>query len=419
MNVVDVAMVGRVSDTALASVAAGNVYLFSILIFCIGLLLVLDPLIAQAVGAGDRDDVALHLQRGLWLACALSLPAVLFALPAGPLLRLLKQQEEVVPIAAGYVHASIPGILPFLAALPLRQTLQALSRTRAIVWTVLFANAVNVVLDLAWIHGWFGFTASGAVGCAWATSVCRGLLVVGLLTLGWRELRPHLRPLRPAARDIGGIWRMLVRGAPLGGAHLLEYGAFMATTLMMGHISTQAGAGHQVAIILASLSFMVPLGVSSAAAVRVGYAVGRGDAPGARVAAALPLAGTVLIMSLFAALFLGAPRALATIYTDESEVLAVAAALIPLAGVFQLADGLQVVASGVLRGLGDVRTPLLVHLLGFWVIGLPLGAFLSFGCDVGVTGPWWGLVAGLSVGATILTVRVPLLLRQQISRLPA
>jgi MATE family multidrug resistance protein len=199
---------------------------------------------------------------------------------------------------------------------------------------------------------------------------------------------------------------MLRLGAPIGVQFGLEFGAFGAIGVLMGWLGTLAMAGHQVALNLASLTFMVPLGISQATAVLVGQGVGREDPPGARRAAG---AGIILggaFMAGTAALFLLFPELLSRIYTVDPEVVAVAVLLIPLAGVFQIFDGLQVVASGVLRGVGDTRSPMIVNLLGFWCIGMPISLWLGFRAGVGPVGLWWGLVAGLGSVAVFLLVRV-------------
>jgi MATE family multidrug resistance protein len=187
---------------------------------------------------------------------------------------------------------------------------------------------------------------------------------------------------------------------------MLEFGAFGATGLLMGLLGAREMAGHQVALKLASLTFMVPLGVSAAGAVLVGHAVGRGDAPRARRASAAALTIGVGFMTLSAALFLALPLPLARLFTNDGTVALLAASLIPIAGVFQVFDGLQAVSAGVLRGLGDTRFPLLANLLGFWIVGLPTSAWLAFSAGLGPTGLWWGLVAGLAAVAACLVQRV-------------
>lgn len=406
MGVVDTIMVGRVSPADLAAVALGNLYFFGVAIFGMGVLFALDPVISQAVGADDRVAVARGVQRGLVLALALTVLASLLLLPAGPVLTALRQPPDVVPKAAGYALASIAGVLPFYAFSVLRQSLQAMSRVAPILWTVLLANVVNVFFNWLFIYGNWGFPAMGAVGSGWASSVSRWIMTFLLLGLGWPLLAYTVRPLRKEALAPGPLKRFLALGAPVGIQHVLEFGVFGAAGLLMGLVGTVAMASHQVALNLASLTFMVPLGVAQAGAVLVGQAVGRGDPPQARRAAGSALLLGAGFMTVTAAIFLAFPEPLARIYTADLVVVTLAAALLPIAGVFQVFDGIQVVALGVLRGVGDTRAPMVINLVGFWGVGLPLSAYLGFRTEWGPRGIWMGLAAGIGAVALLLLARV-------------
>jgi MATE family multidrug resistance protein len=406
MGVVDTIMVGHVSATALAAVALGSLYAFGGMAFGMGALLALDPIVAQAVGARDDLAVARGLQRGLVLSLLLSVPTCALLLTVAPIFSLTQQPPEVIPYAAGYVHRSIPGVWPFFLFVVLRQTLQAQHAVRPIVVTIVVANLVNTFLNYAWIFGEFGFPAWGVYGSAWATLVSRWLMALGLLGLGWPWLRAHLRALAPDVFSLTPLVRMLRLGAPIGVQMLLEWSAFGAIALLMGWLGAVQVAAHQIALNLASLTFMVPLGVGSAAAVVVGHAVGRGDVEGVRRASRDALLIGAGFMLLSAIAFIGFPEWFAGIYTRELEVLALAAVLLPLAGLFQVFDGIQVVAIGLLRGLGDTRMPMIIHMLGFWIVGMPIGVWLSFGAGVGAAGLWWGIVVGLAVVASFLLLRV-------------
>jgi MATE family multidrug resistance protein len=277
---------------------------------------------------------------------------------------------------------------------------------RAIVVVIVLANLANVALNWVLIYGHLGVPALGVRGSAWASTVSRWLLALLLLGGAWRTLRPALRPWHPDSARPASLAPLLRLGLPIGLQQLLEFNAFGAVGLLMGQLGTVAMAGHQASLNLASLTFMVPLGVGAAAAVRVGHAIGADDAPRARRAAAAALACGVGFMASSAAVLLALPRALAGLYTDDLAVLAMAASLIPLAGVFQVFDGLQVVSLGILRGAGDTRVPMVVNVIGFWVIGLPLGAWLGLHAGWGPRGLWWGLVAGLAAVGLILGQRV-------------
>ena len=413
LGVVDVLMVGRWSDDALAGIALGNMYVWALLVFGYGVLTALDPVVSQAVGAGDRVAQRNGIQRGVALACVVGLPLTLLGLFADPFFELLSQPDEIRPLAVAYVHWSLPGILPFVLFVALRQSLQALSTLRPVLWAMLTANVLNAVLNGLLIFGGLGLPPLGLRGAAIASDLSRIWLAVGLALTGWPLLKAHLRPFDRAAFRVGS-WLPLFRiGVPVGAQFILEMGAFSAAMLYIGQLGAHELAGHKIALTLSSVSFMVPVGISAAAAVRVGYAVGRRDAEGLRRAALCAIALGAVVMALFAIVFLLAPGPLAGSFTDSAQIVPLAAALIPIAGVFQVFDGVQVVCIGALRGLTDTRTPLLVNLLGFWLIGLPFGWWLATEHDLGARGIWWGLVAGLAAVAAILLARVAWQLRQR------
>lgn len=417
MGVADTLMVGRVSPEDLAAVALGNLYFFIVAVFGMGLLMALDPLVSQAMGAGDGEGVARAVQRGMVLALALGVLAGFLLLPAWGLFELMRQPMEVIPRAAGYAWWSIPGTIPFYAFVVLRQTLQGMSRVRPILWTIVAANALNILLNWILIWGNLGVPRLGAVGSAVATSISRWAMFLFLLVVAWRLVRDYLLPIRPGILAREPFFRMVRLGAPVGIQFQLEYGAFAAIGLFAGWIGTHAMAAHQIALNLASFTFMVPLGVSAAAAVRVGQAVGSGEPEGARRAAGASILLGAGFMVSTAILFLLLPRFLGGFYTQDPTVLALAALLIPIAGFFQVVDGLQAVSVGVLRGIGDTQGPMWINIAGFWGIGVPLSLLLGFGLGWETVGLWWGIAIGLSGVALLLLFRVRARLGRTLSRI--
>ncbi len=416
MGVVEALIVGHVSAVALAAVALGHLYFFAAFVFGLGVMSALDPLVAQGLGAGDEAQVTWAIQRGLLIAVGLSVVSIAIYLPAEPVFRLLGQPGEVIPLAAAFVHASIPGSLPALAFLVFRQSLQAMRHPQPVVATIVAGNVVNGVLCAALVFGWLGLPRLGVVGAAWAGTVGRWFMTGLLLWLGRRELWPRLKPFHREAADLRALARMLALGAPLGIQTTLEFGVFAVVALMMGRFGTVAVAGHQIAINLASLTFMVPLGVSGAAAVLVGHAVGRDDPAAARRAAVAALVTGVGWMVLSSSAFVAFPRPLAAAYSSDAAVLQLASVLIPIAGMFQVFDGTQVVSVGLLRGLGDTRAPMWINVLGFWLFGFPVSLALGFGLGLGPAGLWWGFVAGLAAVAALLLARVRSRLRRALTR---
>jgi MATE family multidrug resistance protein len=417
MGLVDTVMVGRVSPVDLAAVAIGHLYFFAIAVVGMGILFSLDPVISQAVGANDEVGIARGVQRGVVLASGLSIVAMALLVPVGPVLTALRQPPEVVPIAVRYVHGLLAGVFPFYVFVVLRQSLQAMGRVRAIVIAVVAANVLNAFLNWVFIFGNVGAPALGAVGSAYVTSVARWFTMIALMALAWPYLAPSLRPLRPEALARGPLVKLLEVGGPVGGQQWLEVGVFAAAGLLMGWMGTLALAGHQVALQLAALTFMVPLGVAQATSVLVGQAVGRSDTHGARRATGAGVLIGVGFMTATAVMFLAIPDLLARAFSDDAPVIAQAAVLLPIAGVFQVFDGLQVVAAGALRGVGDTRVPMLLNLVGFWLVGLPISVWLGFGLGWGPEGVWWGLALGIGVVAVLLTLRARRRLGRSLRRL--
>ncbi len=416
MGVVDTMVVGRVSAEALASVALGNLTVLSVAAFGMGLLMAMDPLVAQAHGAGDTTAVRRSVQRGLILAAMISIPSGLVLLPGEWVLTRLNQPPEIIPVAAGYARIAIGALPAFFAFVVLRQTLQAMERMRPIVVTIVVANVFNLIADGALVFGWGPFPAMGALGSAWATTAGRWLLLVSLAVAARRELLPLVHPFKRESFLAGPLWKIVLLGAPIGLQIQLEFAAFGVVALLMGGFGAVPMAAHQVAINLASLTFMVPLGVGAAAAVRVGQAVGAGNLEGVRRAAVAALICGVGFMALTGGLFLGAPDLLAEAYTSVPEVLALAVILIPIAGFFQIFDGIQVVSAGILRGMGDTRAPVVVNILGFWCLGMPVSLVLAFRLGLGPPGLWWGLVVGLGSVALFLLFRIARQVRRGLER---
>ncbi len=416
LGVVPIVMVGHVSAAHLAASALGNLYFVWLGLLAWGALMALDPLVAQAHGAADREAVARAVQRGLVLALGMTVVTVPFFLPVRPALDLLRQPAEIVPLAADYVKVAAFGLPPFLAFLVLRQSLQAMGRMRAIVLTILAVNLLNVVVGWAFVFGRLGCPPLGAVGAALAVTVSRFALALVLLALAWRELRPLLLPWRPGALDRAALGLMLRLGVPIGLQMQLEYGVFAVVALLMGRLGTVPMAAHEIALTVASVTFMVPQGIGGAAAVLVGQAVGAGDASRARRSAAAALGLGAGFMLLTAVVLVSLPGPLARLFTREPAVVAVTMALLPIAGVFQVFDGIQVVSIGVLRGVGDTRSPMVLNVLGFWLLGLPVGVLLGFGLGGGAVGLWWGLLVGLVAVAISLLVRVRWRMRRALVR---
>ena len=408
MGTVDAMMLGRHSELALAAGALGNSVSFGLISFPMGILMALDPLIAQAYGAERHGRVSRHLKRGLILAAALSVPLSLAMWRTEGALRFVGQKPEIIAESAAYIRTLIIGNLPFLLFIVFRQALQAMSLVRPAAIAIVIANIFNVFANYVLIFGHYGFPALGVIGSAYATSMSRCVMFLCLTLAAWPVLRRYLRGPWRAAMIPGSFWQTLRLGVPIGIHTSLEMWLFMTVALMMGNLGARELAAHQIALSLAALSFMMPMGISGAAATRVGNAIGRMDPSGARRSAAVCLALGAGVMSTSALAFWLMPGHLSRLFTNEAGVIAVAVTLLPIAAAFQIFDGLQVVSLGALRGAADTRFPAVIALVGFWFLGLPLAAYLGYQTDLGPRGLWWGLTLGLSSVAVLLLFRLRL-----------
>jgi multidrug resistance protein, MATE family len=400
MGLVDTMVVGRVSTEAMAAVSLGAVVFYGVGICSSGLMLGLDTLVSQAFGAGDREDCRRSLVNGVWIALLL-IPIVMGAVWAfKPLLPLFGIRPEVLLATWPYLRAlnwSAPGLLIYFG---LRRYLQGIHVVAPVMWTLLTANLVNLAGNWVLVFGHLGAPRMGAEGSGWATCISRVYLAVALtiVVLRWD---PEIRRTswRPDARRLRELLRL---GAPAAAQIAWEIGVFEVVTILVARLSAAQLAGHQIAIIVVSTTYMMPLGISSAAAVRVGYGLGRGDPRSAVRSGWAAIALGVSVMSIPALALLTVPASIARMFTSQAEVIAPAVMLLRIAAFFQLFDGLQVVATGALRGSGDTRTSMLCHFGGYWLVGLPLGAVLCFGRGMGAAGLWIGLSTGLILIGTVL-----------------
>jgi len=416
MGVIDTMMLGHLSAQALAAGALGNAITICALMFGYGILSALDPLMSQAYGARDAAAIGDHLQRGLVMAMAITLPFILILLDVEPLLRVLRQPLGVSRDAADYTRGILWGVLPYFLFIVLRQTLQSMSHVRAAAVAITLGNLCNLAFNWILIFGHLGAPALGVKGSALSTSISRWVMFLYLLAASRRWLAPYWRGFTAAAADLRGHLLILRIGVPIGCHNALEIGIFALGGLLIGQIGVAELAGHQVTLNLASLSFMVPLGVSGAATTRVGNAIGRGDLSGARRSAAASLILGAGAMACFALLFATLPGPLGRLYTQDPEVLAVIAVLLPIAAVFQVFDGLQVVGAGVLRGNADTTFPAAIALFGYWALALPVGWFLAFHQGLGARGLWWGFTAGLTAVAILFLFRIAARFRHGLGR---
>jgi multidrug resistance protein, MATE family len=407
MGLVDTLMVGPIGPEAIGAVGIGSSLFLGICIFGMGLLLGLDTLVSQAFGAGRLDECHQWLVHGVALSLLLSVPATLLVMAMSASLGVLGFHPDVLRLAQPYLSVLAWSIPPLLVYSSLRRYLQGMGVVRPVMIALATANVLNVAVNWVLIFGHLGAPALGVPGSAWATVAARAVMCGFLIAvILYREhgRRPGLFET-PLKIEWTRMRRLIALGFPAASQVTLEVGVFAAATALAGRLAPAALAAHQIALNIAGFTFMVPLGVASAGAVRVGHAVGRGDAAGAARSGWTALLFGTLFMACASAVFLLIPGALIGAFTSDASVLRIGTSLLFVAAVFQLFDGLQGVATGVLRGLGDTRTPMLWNLGAHWIIGLPLGYGLCFVAGLGVIGLWWGLSSGLIIcGAALVIV---------------
>ncbi len=416
MNVVDTLMVGRLGARALAGIALGGTVFAFVQLLLMAVLLSVAPHVAQAHGARDPDRASRAARQGLWLAALLSVPGCAVLLAGRRLLLLTGQEADLAAVAGAYLRSMAPG-LPFaLSFTALRGFLEGHGDTRPIVVVAGLGVGLNVLANQGLMFGRWGLPRLGLVGCGTATSLVFAAMTITLAGLiAWRY--PEHRVFRGLRTpDPATLGSLLSVGWPISLAMAFEVGLFALTTLLMGRFGEAALAGHQIAFQSASTTFMVPLGISIAAGIRVGQGAGANDGTRVRRAAAAALVLAVFVMACAGLVFWRLPDAVIGLYLDVRDpanagVVAWARTFLGVAALFQIFDGVQVAASGALRGLKDTRVPMLLTLVAYWVVGAPVATLLAFAVGLGPHGLWFGLVVGLALSATLLAGRLARLTR--------
>ena len=407
MGIVDTLMVGPLGPEAIGGVGLAGILFFALAACGMGILLGLDTVVSQAYGAGDHDACRRWLWQGLWLAFFAALPLSGLLWLQRTWLDRFGVNPAIIAVVRGNLDVLWLTLLPLFVYAACRRYLQAIGLVRPVMFALVAANAANAIGNWALIYGHLGLPALGTDGAAWAT--CGGriaMAVVPLAAIVWHDVRHHTgTPVWrvPRRMDPQALATLLRLGVPAMLQMVFEVGVFALASSMAASQRPAAIAAHQVSLELAGLAFMVPLGIASAAAVRVGHAVGRRDGPGAAHAGwAAILMGTTT-MATTALLFVLLPRLLIGVFSRDPEVIRTGTWLLGIGAVFAVFDGVQVIATGALRGLGETRRPMIWNLVGHWGIGLPIGWTLAFVAGWGVLGIWIGLSTGLIVVGIALT----------------
>jgi len=407
MGIVDTVMVGHLLDSARAIGAVSiSSNLFNVLAFFgSGVLMGLDTLVAQAFGAGKREDCHRSLVNSIYLGLVMTPLLMIPVWYFDPLLRRLRIEPQVAALAVPYMKALAFGLFPLLLYFAVRRCLQAMNMAQPIAFALVTANVINALFNWILIYGKWGAPKMGVVGSGWSTAISRVYLAVVLVGyLLWYDHRHRTELLKtPVNIDFLRIRRLIALGLPAAVQITLEIGVFALATALIGRLGAVALASHQIALNTIALTYMVPLGISSAAAVRVGHAIGRGKPEAAAHAGYTAILLGAGFMTLAGIALLVFPRWIALVYTPDETIIRSTSLLLIAGAAFQLFDGIQTVATGALRGAGDTRTPMLCHFTAYWIIGLPLGAWLCFRRSWGAFGIWSGLsLALILIGIVLL-----------------
>ena len=420
VGVADSMMVGQLGALPLAAASLGNSIFFVIMMFGIGISMGITPLVSIADGKHKTKRISRLFKHGLWinLTTGLLLTVVVMGLSQG--IHFLNQPLEVVEEAIPYLWIITASLIPLMVFQTFKQLAEGLSQTRQAMYITIFSNLVNVFLNWVLIWGHFGFPALGLNGAGWATLISRILMMIlmGAYVLRSSRYKPYHIRLSLPSLSFPMVARILKIGVPTGFQFIFEVSAFSAAAIMMGWIGVNALAGHQIALNLASISYMMATGLSTAGMIRVSNQIGKGNFQGMREAGMAVFGMVLAFMFTCAVIFFTLRFYLPTLYIDDPEVIALSASLLIIAGFFQLSDGVQVVGLGVLRGLEDVKVPTLVTLMAYWVLGLPLGYLLAFPLGWNEKGIWIGLLIGLTITAVMLFYRFHSLSKKKINEHP-
>lgn len=419
LNVANTVVLGRVGPDELAAAVLGWQLFFVVWMFGSGFGLAVMPLAANAVGARDPRGLRRFVRMGLWIGFGYALLATPLLWSAEAVFLALGQEAKIAALAGDYVRALQGSLFPQLAIIALRSFFGALERPGVALLALILGGALNLALNVLLVFGGFGIPAMGVTGSGLSTVLSTSAVALFLAAYGaWTPaLRGHalfgnfLKPDLPALND---VFRL---GWPIGITVVAEVAFFSATTIMMGWVGPRALAAHGIALQYSALAFMIPLGLSAAATIRVGRAYGRSDPQGVARAAWSALAIGLIVACGSALVFLALPETLTRLYLDLGDPEAAAAArfvggFLAVAAAFQIVDAVQTLSSGALRGLKDARAPMLIALVSYWGVGLPASYGLAFGFGWGGLGIWWGLAAGLATAAALMTLRLTLRIRR-------
>lgn len=417
MSLVDTVMAGHLGKEALAAIGLGSAIWMPYLLFLIGTLMSVAPNVAQRFGAGDSPGVGHQVRQGMWLAAVTGLVGCGLVQLSGPLLRRLLGEGPLTQTTIDFLQAIAWGLPALSGMTVLRGYTEGVSRTQPVLWVSALGLATNIAGNWILMYGRYGFPKLGAVGCGWASATASWLMFLTLAAYllthsAYRPFETFRRFVGPDLKELAALLRL---GLPIGVTMMLEGGLCLMVALGMQRFGETALAANQVALNVSGLTFMVPLGIHTAIAVRVGQAIGGGRPEEAQQAGLVGMGLAMACMACSGLILCLIPDRIAAFYTSEAAVIVLAIPLLQRAALFQLADGLQVASHGALRGAKDTFVPTLITIIAYWLIAVPLGYVLGFPAGLGPNGIWNGLVTGLTVAAALLCWRFHRVIRRSVA----
>lgn len=401
MNFTDTVMAGNLSARDLAAVAIGGALVAPLFVFTIGVILIINPIVAQHLGGKKHDEIGKIFWQGVWLSIMLAIPFFFALRNMQPIMKMFGLDPQMYDITSGYLRAYSWGIPASTLFFMMRYFNEGLGVMKPAMYFSIIGLVVNIIGNYAFMYGHFGMPALGAIGTGWATAIVWWVMACCIALFSFQT--ENNRRFRLFHHFRLPLWTYFIEilhiGFPNGISFCIEVTMFAVVALIIGSLGVNPMAAHQITINFAATTFMIPLGLSIATTSRVGFAVGEADPAKARLLGFIGISLSAIIMSMTALLMISVPEFIVHIYTDDNAVKEIAVKLLFLAGVFQISDGLQVSASGALRGLKDTKIPMIVNLISYWMVGMPLGYFLGIRFGLGVEGLWMGLIAGLTVAA--------------------
>lgn len=409
-------MVGKLGALSLAAVSFAVALIAVPIVIGMGISFALPPLVSEADGANEKKKISQYFKHSFIINIGIGILSCGLMMLSLPYLGLLGQEPEVVEIARGYIYYSAWAMIPLMIFLTLRSYADGMSETMPPMIAMIIGNIINIALNYVFIYGKFGMPALGVDGAGLSSLIARisMIFILVAILLRWKDLWKHIQECDFTKYKMPIFKKIFNLGVPTSLQMFFEISAFSGAALIMGMVSSNAQAAHQIAINLSSITFMICSGLAMASTIRVGNQLGKKNYPELRNAGISVFLQVALIMGIFSIIFVIFRHMMPLIYIDDEVVIGIASTLLIYAAIFQIPDGIQVAALASLRGIQDVKTPTLITFFSYYIFGIPISYFAALHWGMGATGVWLGLLIGLFISATLLTIRFDRLSKRQI-----